>query len=461
MSRMLRRFMILLAAAWLPAICGCNIPKEQLIAFNKYYEASDFNSALIFAETKIKKGKNPSGEDLLWALQAASIKRDLQDYNASTQFFDNAENHLKYYDTRSSIGDEISAVAVNDNIMPYKGAEYDGVMTNTYKALNFLCEKKSDLARVEFNRAIDRLRRTKEKFENEISKQKENINKATYSNLAQKSIDSNNFQKALCQNYPQLNEYQPYKDYINPFVTYVASIYFNSVGEPAIARDLLKETHGLVPANKYVEEEFKKTDELLSQQDVLKNSVWVIYENGLGPVKDEFRIDLPLFIATSRVLYAGIALPKLTNRDIAFSCLQINADANMYETAVVCDMEKIIQSEFKKDFEIILIRTIISATAKAVAQYAVSQQDSTAATVGTIMIAAYSFVTTAADVRIWTALPKEFQIAQFDIPQNKTITITPFNGQPFDIELPDSEKTIIYIKIINKNTKPIYNVIPL
>ena len=178
-----RIFLSLIVAAGLLFICGCNTPREQLLTFNNHFEASDFNSAAAYAGKNIQKRKNPDGEDLLWTLQAAAAKRILKDYNSSTQYFDTAEKDLKFYDTRFSGGDEIAAIAVNDNIVPYKGEQYDGVMANTYKALNFLSENKPDLARVEFNRAIDRQRRTKEKFEKEISERKAQIDKMQYGNL--------------------------------------------------------------------------------------------------------------------------------------------------------------------------------------------------------------------------------------------------------------------------------------
>lgn len=445
----------------LPFVCGCNAPREQLIAFNQYFEASDFNSASAYAEKKIHKGKNPGGEDLLWTLQAATARRMLKDFNSSTQLFDNAEKHLQYYDKRFSLGDDISAVTVNDNAMPYKGEEYDGVMANTYKALNFMSENKPDLARIEFNRAIDRQRRTKEKFEKEIRETNAKIAKAKYGNLANSSILDPNMGQTLHNKYPQLYEYQAYKDYINPFVTYLASVYFNAIGEPSIARDLLKETYGLVPENKYVEAEFKETEELLAKNENFKNTVWVVFENGLGPVKEEFRIDLPLFIATSNVQYAGIALPKLKYRDIAFSYLQIEADGNNYDTAVICNMDRVINSEFKKDFESILIRAITSTTAKVVLQYALSQQSNNYAKLASYGVAAFAAATNAADVRIWTALPKDFQIARLPKPQNKILKITPFNAQSFDIELPDCDNVLVYVKIINRNSRPVYSIITL
>ena len=445
----------------LPLMSGCNVPREQLITFNRYYEASDFNSALGFAEKNIKKGKDPAGDDLLWTLQAAHAKRILKDYAASTQEFDKAEDFLKYYDLHSSVADDISAIAVNDNVVPYKGQEYDGVMVNVYKALNFMSQGNMDLARVEFNRALDRQRRTKEKFANEISKAKEQVAKTQNGSLVKSSFENPNLQKSLHDTYPELYEYEAYKDYVNPFVTYLASVYFNATGQTAEARNLLKETCGLVPENSSIAAEFNETEQLLSSNETYKNTVWVIFENGLGPTKDEFRIDLPLFIATDRVLYAGVALPKLQYRDAAFPYLQIKADGTAYNTQIVGNMDSVIHSEFKKDFDAALMRAIISTTAKVLAQYALTNQNSNGANIGAIMVAAYSFVTNAADVRIWTSLPKDFQAVKFSIPQDKIVRVITPGSQEFDIVLPNCNNAVVYVKIINRNSKPVFCVIPL
>lgn len=455
------KFTIFALTAIMLFLYGCNAPREHLNGFNKYYETGNYGGAAVFAEEKVKKRHNPSGDDLLWTLQEASAKRNMNDYNSSSAEFDRAEDYMKYYDTHFSIANDAAAIAVNDNIMPYKGEAYDGVMTNTYKALNFMSEKRYDLARVEFNRAIDRQRRTKEKFEKEIASQQRDLEKSEYGNLAKSSLSDQKFQNTLNSSYPELSQYQAYRDYVNPFVTYLASIYFNSVGETSYARDLLRETSGIVPENKFVAQEFKDAEQRMAMNGKISNYLWIVFENGLGPIKEEFRIDLPLFIATDRVYYAGIALPKLTMRDLAYPFLQVSADGVTYNTSVVSSMDRVVESEFKKDFNAALIRAVASTTGKIIAQYALTNQRNDGGNIGAALIAAYSFLTNDADVRIWSSLPKEFQVASFPIPNNKTITITPVGGQSFNVSLPQSNNVLVYVKIINRNTSPLCTVIPL
>jgi hypothetical protein len=457
---MLKNVLRLVFVVSLAMVGGCNTPKEQLLTFDRHFESSDYPSAAIFAEKNIKNKTNPAREDLLWTLQAAAAKRALKDYAGSTSQFDKAEEFLKYYDLRFEAADDMAAAAVNDNIIPYKGQEYDGVMANTYKALNFLAEGNYDLAKVEFNRALDRQRRTKEHFEKEIAKTRERFDNSQYGNLAKSTMNDPNTQKTIRDRYPQLYEYEPYRDYVNPFVTYLASIYFSATGDISTARNLLKETAGLVPENKYIANEFEETENLIFTGQTVKNTVWVIFENGLCPTKEEFRIDLPLFIVTDRVQYAGIALPRLVYRDIAFPYLLIDAGGMKYDTTVVGNMDRVINAEFKKDFDGILTRAIISTTGKTITQYALTNQNSNGADIGSILVAIYSFITNAADVRIWSSLPKEFQCARLQMPQNKTLKITPSTGETFDIQLPDCDNILVYIKITQRGSTPIYDVIP-
>jgi hypothetical protein len=438
---------------------GCNAPKDNLKVFNTSFEASDYGNSALFAQKKIGQSKNPTGEDLLWALQLAAVERIRQNYPKSTEYFDKAEDMLKYYDEQFKGGDIIGSTAVNENVIPYRGEEYDGVMVNTYKALNFMAEGKMDLARVEFNRALDRQRRAKEKFVEEINKLNAEMEKNQQQNaMAKSTAESQTTHDLLAQKYPNLYNFQAYPDFVNPFATYMAGVYFNLVGDHAKAVDLLKESYGMVGNNPFIAEDLSVTEGVLGGGGRLENTVWVIFENGLGPVKEEFRIDLPLFIVTSQVKYVGIALPKLEFRNKAYPYLLVNSDDKEYMTLPVADMDRVVQTEFSKDFGGILIRAIISATAKAVAQYAIEQQGSNAATALSYAVAAYSFASTAADVRIWTALPKDFQVARFPKPKNGKLKITPPGSIPLDIDIPQCNNAVVYIRIITNQAVPVYKV---
>jgi len=451
----------ILALLGLLFFTGCNAPQGHLATFNSHFLSSDYEESALFAQKKISKSKNPKGEDLLWALQLGTIQRIQQEYIKSTETFDKAEEMLKYYDEQSRLADGIGTTIVNENIIPYRGEEYDGIMVNVYKALNFMAEKKFDLARVEFNRALDRQRRAKEKFNEEIRKLQAELEKEQQKDSFSKTnVENPETQELLAQKYPNLHNFEAYPDFVNPFATYLAGVFFNLVSDYSKAVDLLKESYGMVGDNAYIAEDLNITENVLDGKGKLDDTIWLVFENGLGPVKKEFRLDIPLYVATDKVKYIGIALPELQFRNRAYPYLVAEVDGKDYKTCLVSDMDRVVQTEFSKDFKGILTRAIVSTTVKAIAQYAVEKQDSSASSsLASLFVAAYSYATTAADVRIWTTLPKDFQIARFPKPKNGKLKVTPAGANPFEINIPGCNNAIVYVRITANQAEPIFEVI--
>ena len=438
---------------------GCNAPQDQLAAFNRHFEGFDYENSALYAERKISKRANPKGEDLLWALQLGTVKRIQQEYAVSNEIFDKAEDMLKYYDEQSRLGDGIGSTIVNDNVIPYRGEEYDGIMVNVYKALNFMAKKKFDLARVEFNRALDRQRRAKEKFNAEIRKLQSDLEAEQRKNeFARSNVENPVTAELLAQKYPNLYNFEAYPDFVNPFATYLAGVFFNLVSDHGKAVDLLKESYGMISGNSYIAEDFHDTENILDGKGRLEGTVWLIFENGLGPVKRELRMDIPLFIKTNNIKYVGIALPELFFRSKAHQYLIAEVDGKDYQTHLVSDMDRVIQTEFSKDYPEILTRAIISATVKTAAQYALENQDSKGSKIASIFMTAYSFATTAADVRIWTSLPKEFQVARFPRPEGGKLKVKRPDSIPFEINIPDCNNALVYVRITTGQAKPIIEV---
>lgn len=447
-------------------IAGCNRPQSHLIKFDSFFKTDylgsvDLEKTTQFAKLRIGKGKKPKGEDLLWSMQLGCLDRIKQNHRQSNDYFDKSEEMLKFFDYQNKVVDSAAAIIVNENIIPYVGEEYDGIMVNTYKALNFMTLGENDLARVEFNRALDRQRRATENFAQEIAKLKNELEKEQKKEKShvKENVENPQINKLIADRYPSLFEFKAYPDFVNPFTTYISGVFFNLVGDHQKAVTLLKESYGMVSDNEYIAEDLATTEGILDGQKELKDTVWVIFENGLGPIKEEFRIDIPLFVVTDKVKYVGIALPKLKFREQAYPYLSITAFSRNYRTQIVADMDRVIQTEFNKDFKGILTRAIISATAKAVAQYALEDQDSSSASLASTLVAIYTFATTAADVRIWTTLPKDFQVARLPIPSDRLLTIEPSGGEKFKIEIPPCKNAIVYIRIPFNSAKHVCDVI--
>ena len=425
-------------------LAGCNNCSNEIGVFDAQISSGQYQQALSYSSAKIKNSKTPSKDDVLWSLQAGTASRLQGLYEQSLTHFSEAESDMKHFNQeRDDSLNNLASVTVNDMLMPYYAMNCEAVMVNAYKALNHLEMDNYDGARIEFNRAIERERRAKEYFAKELSQARNEANAASAE--ARENVQNSQFKDMLYQRYPALKNFEPYSNYSNPFVSYLAGLFFLHNGDADKAEFLIKETVGAVPGNTYVKSDFEN---LMQGQTYNNQMVWVFFENGLAPYKEEFRIDLPLFLATNKVQYMGIALPMLKYRIAPFSNLCVQAEGQRFHTEHLCDMDKVIETEFNKIYDAIFMRAIISATAKAILQYSLNEQQNGGAVA--LIAAIYSYATTTADCRIWSSLPKEFQVLRIPAPADRKLTFMPETPYQQEIILPQDNDALVYVRAVSK-----------
>ncbi|RXK12686.1 hypothetical protein CP965_08905 [Halarcobacter mediterraneus] len=434
-------FIIVLFFNGCVAITGHNQTMREL---DKVFLSNSCNYEII-------NEKIEDNEDILfWSLQGGSLARNCKDYKRSNEFFDKAEQEYKKIDiqnTLKNISQGTKEVLVNNNINAYEGNIYERIMVNTYKALNFASLGDHSNARVEFNRTLDRQRRAKEFFEDEIKKKKEQLYKQE-SQTIKKLVENPKSQNIVYSQYKNLlSDFQAYPNFINPFSSYLAGIYFFLQKDYQKARTLFKESLQMNPDNKQIKEDYLLNERFLKNEKDTTNYLWLIYENGQGIYKEEKRLDLPLFLVSNRVLYTAIALPSLKERNYSYDYLQIKNQ----KTIEICSMDTIIKTEFKKEFPLILSQAILNSLTKTLAQYEFQRKSDA---LGSFLSIMYQGLTTRADVRIWNNLPKSFESKRIELKENPII-IKDDNENIIElISIPKGKNAIIYIKseIRGKNT---------
>jgi hypothetical protein len=449
--------------------------KKELSEFNDLYSSGQYIEAANY-EIKEKGEKKSDPSKLLQTLQTAAALRYAQQYEQSSSLFDECEDIFKHQNEQIMAAEAMSnigAVLVNDAVLDYRGREYDGVVVNTYKALNFWQEGKRDLARIEFNRALDRQRRAKERFADEIAKLKEDLakkqeeenKKAQAKNQhapkmdINKNVNNPEIEGILKEKYSNLYEFKTYPDFINPFTTYMAGLFFMSEGDYSKATSLLKETYGMVEKNPTVANDFARIEGMIGGQARKTKHTWIIFENGLGPEKEEFRVDLPILLFTDKVKYTGIALPKLKFRNQAYSHLTIyNSGNKVGQTSILASMDRVVQTEFKKRYTATVTRAVTSTLIKTFGQYLAQKEFGN---LGGFAVALYQGATTAADIRIWTALPKEFQIAKVKTPNSGIITLETPTGSKINVAVSKNNNSLVYVKIPTSGAKIVYDVLKM
>ncbi len=418
--------------------------------------------------------ENKTG-DLLWDYEAGTVNSYIKDYKFSNHYFDIAENLIKKYDEEvlgSKVAANVGSLLSNDTFMDYRPKIYEKIMLNTLKGINFINLNDQQNARVEFNRALVRQQRAKVFFEKEIAKTKEDIKKEQKEKLKKegKKINDSVYDKAanskeandeIEKKYSNLFAFKPYPDFVNPFTTYMAALYFYNVKDYRKASDLFKETYGMIKGlddgAKYV-----KKDWILALKAKRsgafrkKHFVWVIFLNGEGPFKDELKIDIPLFLLTDDLDYTGIALPTLKFRDKAYKSLKISNLKKSVETKKVASMDRVVKTEFKKRFPSVVTRAIFRTVTQTVLQKQIKDKTKSMGTFGLIARIAgsvYQFSMNRADTRIWNTLPKEFQTAR--IKTGKSAVIYAGEKKIADIKTNPRKNYMIFVRIPTKKSEPV------
>jgi len=443
------------------SINGC-APKSAMMKVDKLIAKGQYKKAALSAQGNLDKSDIYGRNNLLWKLESGSAFSYDEDYNQSIKAFNDSEMLMKYYREQilaKDVAQTLSSLLVNDTTRPYIGTEYDGIMVNTYKAIDYMAKEDMDGARVEFNRAIDRQRRAKIFFAQMIQKEKEAIDKKEQESASEGknlSVSNELIDEKLLQNYPSLHDFEPYPDFVNPTTTYLAGLFAKANGDGSKSEYLLKEAYGMMPKSEAV-----KADFLQKNYD---KTVWLIFENGQAPILKEWRIDFPIWIFSSHLSYISLALPKLVQRDIAWPYLNVRFDDNStIKTEFLSSMDRVIKTEFLKSYSSIVHRAILSTATKTAINYALEQKSngSNGAELVRFIAAVYQIASTQADTRIYSTLPKEFQVARFKRPTNGVINITtPNNILVKDITLPDAKNILIYVKIATPYALASVRVIP-
>ncbi|MFC6671912.1 COG3014 family protein [Marinobacterium aestuariivivens] len=456
-------------------ISGCQTlsNRQNLATFDEEFAIGQYRVA---AENALAAGSiqtDGTSNDLLWSLHAGTALTASGDYALSASVFDGAEALMKEEDTehigRKAV-EKVTATIINNNLNRYTPTVYDGVMVNTYKALNFIFLEDLQNARIEFNRAADRQRRAEEHFKGRIEKQKQTLsdqkNKAKDNKPAAATIQYDKSREesenTIYAAFPELEEWKTYPDFVNPYTDYLHGLYFTLSSQDSDdygkARHSLRRVAGMTPNNSAVATDLKVAENLrrgVWSKHRLNPAVWVIFENGEAPLVEELQIPIPLFLVNDKVEYSQIALPKLSLRQQAYPHLEIySGKKQLGKTELLASLDRVIQTEFKKEFPLKVTEAVASTLAKAFIQYKARQEFGLT---GSLVAGIYQASTTKADTRSWSSLPKEVQVARLRKPgDGKLLIKAPGLSEPMQVELPDSQFSIVYVKASAPGAKPIY-----
>ncbi len=354
---------------------------------------------------------NYADKDFLWAFQSGILGFQIGNFSDSIKYFNISESYFEINAQENifqSTLKTLSTILIGNGIFDYYGSLYEAIFINYYKALNFMMIGDYASSRVEFNRANDRQRRSKEFFADRINKINNALNNGEgIYNDDMKNIDGKKTFKSMnsiyASRYKNLDRFRAYNGYINPMVSYVSGIFFLLQNDFNKATDLLKEAYAVTQETKILDD-----IELLDERKAGKNTkyyTWIFLEDGRIPKKYEIRLDVPLFLLNASVFYFNIALPQLDSGKAFYSKYYIDLNNQLIDSFELVNMQSIVANEFSLELPYIIMTSLISSTYKAYLQSVLNEHFGI---LGGIGGAVFSSVSTNADIRSPRILPLKF-----------------------------------------------------
>jgi len=429
-----RIFLPLLLAGSIGVLAtGCQTYQQKNRVIG-YWRVGDVSHAI--AEATRKADKNTNNKDaIIWRLEQGATLRAAGKYEESNQAFEQAQEKMDDYaqKAKTRLGQEMGALLSNQANLAYEGRSYDGIMLNTYRALNYLALGEAEKARPELIRADQRQSEAVADNSRRIEKTKAEAAQSKDEAMFAKAEANPGFQAQVDNSMAGIRDVKMYSDYVNPFTVYFEGLYFmaNAAGASDLERahKSFERAASMADGNEYVKQDLATLDGLFSGKP-LRPTTYVIFETGCAPVRDQTRIDIPIIF--SKVSYVGAAFPRLQPQGDFQPTLTVTANGTRYNTQPVASMDGVIARDFKNDQPVVIIKTIAATVTKAVAAYvandAARQQGDDFGLLVQVLTAGYQMAVNIADTRTWTTLPKEFQIARFPTPTDGKIELSTPNG---------------------------------
>jgi hypothetical protein len=442
----------------------------------KVYAAGDYENAVKIVNKKAE-ARAGTGDELMWRLEQGKIRFDAGDYKGSLEAFEKCEALIRDFDDRASVnaraaGAETGSAFTNQNALPYKGFNYDRILLNTYKALDYFALGNASDANVELRRAYERQKEAEKNFADEIKKQEEENRKE--GEKAGKQVTFDGLEKEhpeLKKSYDEMKSKsnKTYGNLMNPFVTYMSGMrYLMDKNYPEADVDF-RNLYKMDTDNPLIQQYYVTTSQYMANKipkeltgikpfsyPLNTNTVFVIFENGLAPAFREQKIQIVLPTG-----YSGIAYSDLEYFPVSIGSLEImNSSGTSFKTLTISAMDSVVSEEYKEIFPGMITRlvvsTIVKEAASAAAVVAASQVEGAGgvvAMVGTVVgTSVYKYTFNTADTRCWQTLPREFQVAQIPMPEDGILKIratsldgTMLSAEPTEVKI-EKKRAIIHVR---------------
>ena len=468
-DRMARPAIILLPLL-LVLLGGCASYNDQVAATRQSWMLGDWDKAAVSGK-KLTANKESSRSEVLLGLEEGTILRTVNEIDKSLEVFEETWADIEEMDQQAEfrISQASIALLVNPGATTYEARTYDRIMLHTYSALNYLNLGDYESARVALNRAYKSQQDAVAENAKKIAKVQESIEEKKKESKEDSAVDLSRIEnnpvteQKLSNLYGKIRSMEAYGPYVNPFSVYLDGLYFLNQGVDSsdLERGLksMERASALSPESDWLKSEFKLAREIVNGKSQ-PDSVVILLETGLSPMRVAEKIELPLFLfGMDDVPYFAAAFPVLKFQPDYPAFATVTTADGVFQTGIIADMDRVIAQEFRDKESLVVSQAILSAATKAATLYvARSQARDGSAAQAIIDIAGifYQALTNDPDLRTWFTLPKQFQGARVPMPEDRLIEIG-FEGNDQKVEIPlESGKVlVVHLRVTATATNPV------
>jgi hypothetical protein len=419
-------------------------------------EEGDFETAATVAQNF---AADEPKDALVWNLDAAAALRAQGKLKESAKVLEQVEASFRAEEERPgfSVADATLSAFTSGYSEAYRPKPADRIYASTYQALNRLEMGDLNAARV----SMARLRFVQQAFgsgqlyvKTKSKEQKYDVAKASQDERTKEGLGM------IEENLASLTAEGSYDD---AFTHWLQGMFFLRLGQDPSDREkgrkeLLAATQ-LNGSNEAFRRDLKDAERPVSEGQGM--IVYVISETGMCPEWYQQRIDIPLFIVSSRVPYVSVALPAIRPSGLNYN-LKLKLDAQEIPLSLASRPDALIAKHFEAALPGIKAQAFTSAAVKATASYLINKSSEEAANrqnagsgavlwsiatkVGT---AIYTVGTTKADLRNWSSLPARFSVARLEAKPGQKLTVI---GHPeASLTLPAGKVLLVSLKSTLEN----------
>jgi len=401
---------------------GCASYYVINIKLNQAIETGQFEVAdkLLEKDTKSPKNRNR----LLYFLNRGYVSWMLNQYQKSVDYLNTAENMIDDYSM--NLGAEALALVTNPMVKPYRAEDFEIVMVNCFKAINFMQMDEWESAMVECRRINMKLNQLNDKYKD-------------YKNRYQRDAFAHTMMGLL---------YDANGDYNNAFIAYrnALEIYetdytqnFNIQPPQQLRLDILRTAYiiGFGEELDFYERKFGMKYSPARKPEAEMIFFWM---NGFGPVKNEWSINFTIIrgaggIVTfvnegegltfpfplpssssekdgfSNLKMVRVAFPKYVERKPTSVSAVIMSGATTYTLEPAEDINAIAFKTLNDRFMREMAESLLRVAAKQAFEEVTRKENKNAGTILSILNA----VTEKADTRNWQCLPYGISYARIPL----------------------------------------------